>query len=386
MTAGYAYIIAARRSALGRPGGLHRNRRIEDLAAPIVLEAMADQNIAPARIDLLAMGNSTAGANPARVVALVAGLSDRSHAYTVDCQELSGLEAIIQAARTIASGDAQIAVAGGAEALSTAPWRIAKPRWLHMLPRFIPTAASHDAAPSGEAHVDFVNRLAAQQNLSRQRLDEFALAAHIRANVARESRRFVKEIVPLRAKPDEARDELVDDLEFDDLEAMPLLADDGTTTAGNLSPLADGAAFVIAVSEAVYADLGRPPALRFVGSSTASAQPDAPADASILATRSLAERVGLSELGSLSRVEFGEPSAAHALTFRAALDLGDNIFNIDGGELARGRPMGAAGAVLIVRLFTALVRNDDQSKRGARGLAVASASDGQAMAALFERA
>src|SRR5689334_5812316 len=132
-----AYIIAARRTALGRIGGLHRNRRIAELAAPVVVAALKDAGLGPERVDELIAGNTSEGGNPARLIALSAGLPETAAAHSVDRQCASGLDAILGAIRSVGVGDADVIVAGGAEAISTAPWRIAKPKSLYQLPHFM---------------------------------------------------------------------------------------------------------------------------------------------------------------------------------------------------------------------------------------------------------
>ena len=124
---GPAYIVAARRTALGRPGGLHKSRRIESLAAPVVLAALEDAKLEASAVEEIIFGNTTAGGNPARIVGLAAGLRDSVPALTVDRQCASGLDAILLGMRTVALGEARVVVAGGAESLSTAPWRVARP-------------------------------------------------------------------------------------------------------------------------------------------------------------------------------------------------------------------------------------------------------------------
>jgi len=115
------YIIAARRTAIGRIGGLHRLRRVEDLAAPVVEAVLKDTGVEASEVDEIIVGNCTAGDNPARLIALASGLPVTAMATTIDQQCASGLEAILAAARRIAAGEAEIVVAGGVESLSTAP-------------------------------------------------------------------------------------------------------------------------------------------------------------------------------------------------------------------------------------------------------------------------
>ena len=116
-----AYIVAARRSALGRIGGLHKSRRLEELTAPVVAAALADAKIAPDRVEEIIIGNASAGGNPARIIALAAGLPETAPALTLDRQCGSGLDAILTAVRTIAAGDADVIVAGGAESSRRRP-------------------------------------------------------------------------------------------------------------------------------------------------------------------------------------------------------------------------------------------------------------------------
>jgi acetyl-CoA C-acetyltransferase len=384
----HAYIIAARRSSVGRVGGLHRARRIEDLAAPVLTAALGDTGLGAGDIDLLVVGNATAGGNPARLVSLVSGLPDHVPALTVDRQEASGLEAILAALRAISTGDAEAAVAGGAEALSMAPWRIAKPRSMFQTPRFIGPADDESGALTNGI-VEATNALARRLGISRAQQDHAALAALSRAEAAREARRLTKEIVPLRSKPEEARDELSVALEIEDLEDQPPLAGDGTATALNTSQLGDGAAFVVAVSDTIYDRLGRPPALRLLASASTGAGADDPMAAPVAAVQRLARRIGEGTLqAALTRIELAEASAAQAIAIREALGLDDCRLNPEGGQLARGMPMGAAGAILVVRLFTGLVRTDAAAPgkgMGPLGLAVTPASGGQALAAVFER-
>jgi acetyl-CoA C-acetyltransferase len=132
-----AYIIAGRRSAIGRIGGLHKNRRIEDLCAPVVAAALQDSGVKPQEIEELIVGNATQGGNPARLIALAAGLPETVSATTIDRQCGSGLDAVLSAIRRVAAGDAEAIIAGGAETISTAPWRISKPKSLYQLPHFM---------------------------------------------------------------------------------------------------------------------------------------------------------------------------------------------------------------------------------------------------------
>jgi acetyl-CoA C-acetyltransferase len=379
-----AYIIAARRTALGRVGGLHRNRRLEELAAPVVIASLEDAKVKPADVEELILGNATAGGNPARLVALAAGLPEATSASTIDRQCASGLEAILAGIRLIGSGDAQVIVAGGAESLSTAPWRIAKPKSLYQLPQFIglepgmlTTSEDPDSFEASEA-------LARRLGISRAAQDEYALKSRLKAVQAREERRFVGEIVPIRANAEEARDQSAVDADAEDLQSqLPFVSDTGTITPGNASAYHDGAAFAVIVSEPVWRDLGSPPALRLVASASQGVSANEAVAAPIAAMRKLYKRLNGFDRSSLRTVETSESSAAQALALMAELKLDPSLVNPDGGAVARGHPFGASGAVIVTRLFTRLARQRKGDKPGC-GVAVQGATGGLGLAALFE--
>jgi acetyl-CoA C-acetyltransferase len=385
MTVGKAYIVAARRSAIGRLGGLHRNRKLEDLASPVLLQTLDDAGIEPARVDMLVLGNTTAGNNPARLLSLLAGLPDHSVALSIDRHNASGLEAIHEAVRRVERAEAEIAVAGGAESLSTAPWRLARPRTLFHMPRFIGLAQADNGEGGEQANVEAAEALAARLDIPRNVQDEYAITSHIRATLARDGRRFVREIVPLKSRPEEARDEMVDEPDIDDMESFPPILGEGTVTAGNTSMPADAAAFVVVVSEQTYQKLGRPPALVLEAAASIGVAPRADLEAPIIAVRKLAERYPTLPLAEQRAIELAETSAVQAIAFRNALGIADEVLNPDGGQIARGQPAGASSAVLAVRLFTRLVRDEAASLHGL-GVAVSGASGGQAIAAQFRRA
>jgi acetyl-CoA C-acetyltransferase len=380
------YIIAARRTAMGRIGGLHRLRRVEDLAAPVVEAVLKDASIEAEAVDEIIVGNCTAGDNPARLIALASGLPIAAMATTVDQQCASGLEAILAAARRIAAGEADVVVAGGAESLSTAPWRIAKPRSLFQTPYFIrpepmggPPMAEHVPHTSCE-------NLAERLGITRAAQDAWTFTSHAKATEAREGRRFVGEIVPLRSTTDEARDQSAVDPDVDDLADLePIAGDGGTLTAGNISALHDGAAFVVAVSEAEWERRGRPPALRPVVNAALGVEPGQEAEAPIAAVQKLYGRLNGLDRSTISIFELSEASAVQAIALCQQLGIDETKLNPDGGAVVRGHPLGASGAVLVTRLFSRLVRGEPRVKGTRYGVAALGANGGLALAALFER-
>jgi acetyl-CoA C-acetyltransferase len=379
-----AYIIAARRTALGRIGGLHRSRRLEDLAAPVIRACLEDAKVPAAVVEEFILGNATAGGNPARIISLASGLPETATASTIDRQCASGLEAILAGARLVAGGDARVVVAGGAESLSTAPWRIAKPRSLYQLPQFIGLEAGLASAGDDPERFGADEALARRLGISRRRQDEYALESRRKALRAREERRFVGEIVLLRSNADEARDESVMETDLDELaQEVPYLTDSATITPGNTSAFHDGAAFAVVVAEPVWRELGKPAGLRLVAAASQGVSPDDAAAAPIAAMEKLYSKLNGFNRSELKVIETSESSAAQALALIGQLRLDPDQVNPDGGALARGHPFGASGAVIVVRLFTRLARQSEARGR-AYGAAVQGAAGGLGVAALFE--
>lgn len=381
-----AYVVAARRSALGRVGGLHRSRRIDALAAPVIAATLADALVSPAEVDDMILGNATEGGNPARLVALAAGLAETVSATTIDRQCGSGLEAILAAHRLIVTGESRIVVAGGAESLSTAPWRIMRPRSLYQTPHFVRYEPAMTDSPDQPQPFEASEALARSYGITRAEQDEWALRDHGRAAQAREQRCFIGEIVPLRVNVEEARDESLGTPDCDDMaDAVPFLPDGGTLTPANTSAMHDGSAAAVVVGEEVWQRLGRPAALKLRTTASIGATPAEEAAAPITATRKLLARVnGALDHNDIGIVELSESSAAQAIAFARSLDLDPARINPDGGAIVRGHPFGASGAVLVARLFTRLVRHPagDPSRYG---LVCQGTIGGMGLAALFER-
>lgn len=378
-----SYIIAARRTALGRIGGLHRARRLDELAAPVITAALADAKLPATRVEELIVGNATQGGNPARIIALASGLPEHASATTVDRQEGSGLDALLTACRSIGAGEADVIVAGGAESLSTAPWRIAKPKSLYQLPHFMRLEPCETGGEEEPETIEAAEAVSKMLGISRAQQDAWAFRSHMKAEVARSDRRFVGEIVPLRANAEEARDQSAVEPDMSDLERMtPFVRPGGTLTPGNTSAMHDGAAFAVVASEGVWQELGRPKALRLVGSAAQGVPPQNEAVAPIEAMKKLYSRLQGFNPKDIGIVELAESSAAQALAFSATLGLDDAILNPDGGSVARGRPFGASGALLVVRLFSRMVRGETKGPR--HGVAALGALGGMGLAALFE--
>ncbi len=184
--------------------------------------------------------------------------------------------------------NAQAIVAGGAEAISMAPWRVAKPRNLQQLPRFLSYEPGSGEEREGPAHIESAEVLANKYGIGRAEQDAYALRSHLKAEQAREHKRFIGEIAPLRANPEEARDQSAVAPDFKDLAQLaPYMPPDGTLTPGNTSSLHDGAAVAVVVSKNVWTSLGKPRGLRLLAHAARGTSPDNEAAAPIEAMRKL---------------------------------------------------------------------------------------------------
>ena len=385
MSARRAIIIAARRTAIGKLGGLHKNRPIEKLAAPLIPALLLDAGLNREAIDEVIIGNAAGGGgNPARLIVLAAGLPDAVPALTLDRQCASGLDAIVMAARQIEAGAAHAIIAGGAESPSTAPWRIAKPSNPHtQLPQFFAQAMFAPGSAGHPSMIEAAENVARRFGIGRERQDAFALESHQLAVTAQAQGLIAAEILPLGDTEADRLDESPRAALQATLLARlkPLAARDGSVTAGNSCQINDGAALTVIVSEEVHRRLGSPPGLVFAGAASAGVDPRILGIAAVPAFEKLRARHGIAP-AELDAIELNEAFAAQVLATVDLLGLHPPAINTLGGALAYGHPYGASGAILVVRLFTRLVRNNTGSA-SRRGVAMIVAAGGVGTAALF---
>jgi len=372
-------IIAARRTAIGSVGGMHHARPVETLGAAAVMAALADSGLSAGDIDEVIMGNAAGGGgNPARLIALSAGLPESVPAITVDRQCASGLDAIVYGARLIQTGAVEAVIAGGAESPSTAPWRVEKPASLYRgLPRFYGEARFAPGAAGDRQMMEAAETVARECGISREAQDAYALSSHERAVAATEAGRFDVEIVSVGggAERDEGPKPR---LKPQTLARAAALLPDGTVTAGNSCPVSDGAAAVVMVSPSLHARLGHPPGLAFVDAATGGVDPDRLGLGAVPAVERLRVRLGAG-WDDLSAIEFNEAFASQVIATMQSLDLPTVATNPHGGAIALGHPYGASGAVLVIRLFSRMVRTCNAGF----GLAMLAAAGGLGVAAAF---
>ena len=374
-------LVAARRTPIARVGGSLAKLDVTALSAPVLkalVDDLASLGCSDIDIDEVVLGNCTGpGGNPARVALLAAGLGVEVPGVTVDRQCGSGLEAIAVAAHRVLAG-ASCVLAGGVESASTAPQRYALQADGSRAPydraRFAPDEhGDPDMGPAAEA-------LAAAAGVTRERQDAYALRSHQRAVLAADQGRFAAELVPVGGVVADERPRR--GLSTDLLSRFkPAFAAGGTVTVGNSCGVNDGAAALAVVDEETRQRLGLP-GLAVRAYASYGVDPRLPGRGPVPAVLGVLAAAGLF-VRDVGAVEITEAFAAQVLACTDALGLDPMSDTVcaEGGAIALGHPWGASGALLVVRLFSQMVRQD-----GPRwGLATCAIGGGQGVAMLVER-
>lgn len=383
-------LLAWARSPVAPVGGALSHLQVHELGAP-VLAALLTQTGLPAKaIDAVVLGNALgAGGNPARMLALAAGLPDACAAHTIDTQCCSGLDAIAMAVGLLQSGQAEVVIAGGAEAWSRSPIRQTRPQHKdehpqsYERPPFAPDPARDpDMLQSA---VDY----ALQQGYTRAQQEHYAVQSHQRAIAAQAQ--LATEIIPIAGLKHDAYPRL---LKAERAARMPVVAqaqsagEQSTIAAHALSTLtvsckADGAALVLLATDEACARYGLAPRARWLASASIGAAPETPLLAAIAATRKVLARGGYaaqslskSELTAqdlsaleLASLELHDAFAVQGLAFCDAFALAPEQINTEGGGLARGHPIGASGAIALVRCLAQLERRAQPQALGLASIA-----------------
>ncbi|WP_431999171.1 thiolase family protein [Streptomyces sioyaensis] len=352
------YVVDAVRTPVGKYGGALATVRPDDLAAG-ALRALLDRTprLDPARIDDVFLGNANGAGeenrNVARMALLLAGLPVTVPGVTVNRLCGSGMEAVIQAYRSIAVGDASIALAGGVESMSRAPWVLPKPArafpaghqelfsttlgWRMVNPKM----PDRWTVPLGEG----AELVADRHGITREAQDAFALASHHKAARAWRDGLFDSEVVPVEGV-DLTRDESIRDTTSRHALATlpPVFRQTGSVTAGNSSPLSDGAAALLLTDAAGLEATGREPLARISACAVSGVEPQFFGTGPVEAVRRALTKAGR-DVDALTAVELNEAFAAQALAcLRAWPGLDPAVVNPRGGALALGHPLGASGA------------------------------------------
>lgn len=386
-----AVIVAASRTAVGRSKkGTTRNWRSDDMAAAVIENLMAKaEALSPEDIDDViigcAMPEGSQGLNFARTIALRAGLPVEIPGMTVNRFCSSGLQTIAIAAERIIANGADCIIAGGAETMSLVPmtgYRISpNPYMVENMP---------------EVYMNMIltaEQVASEFEVSRQAQDEFALRSHKKAAAAYEVGRFSDEIVPIEVEEvSQGRNGITrQTVTFDrdehlrpdtTLEALSKLKSvfklNGTVTAGNASPLSDGAAAVIVMERSKAESLGLVPLLRFVGFNVVGVRPEIMGIGPVAAVPKVLKRTGM-DLSDIELIELNEAFAAQSVAVIRELSLDEDITNVNGGAIALGHPLGCTGAKLTVQLLHEMKKRDVQL-----GMVTMCIGGGMGAAGIFE--
>ncbi len=394
----HVFVVDAVRTPIGKHNGALRTVRADDLGAIAIRALLERTAVEGAKVDELYFGCANQAGednrNVARMALLLAGLPESVPAATVNRLCGSGLEALINGARMIQAGEADIVIAGGVESMTRAPWSMPKPAegfptgkwdlfdtslgWRYPNPKL---AALFPLEQMGET----AENVAEQWKISRADQDAFAFGSHQRAVAAQKEGRFAAELVPVELAQKKGPPVTVSADEGpradSTLEKLATLKaafrDGGTVTAGNSSTLNDGAAAVLLMSEAALG--GRTPLARYVSSGTAGVSPRVMGIGPVPASKKALARAGWTA-AQLDLIELNEAFAAQSLACLRDLGLDPAKVNVNGGAIALGHPLGMSGARIVATLLHAM------KARGAKkGLATMCIGVGQGIAATFER-
>lgn len=376
-----AVIVSAVRTAVGRAvKGSTRGLRPEAMGVAVIQEVLrrAGGSLRPEQVDDVIMGcampEGAQGLNMARLLALAAGLPDSVPAVTVNRFCSSGLQSIAQASERIIAGGADVIIAGGVESMSAVPMR-----GFHIAP----DPALMARLPEAYMNMGLTaERVAAQYGVSRSAQDEFALGSQQRAAAAQDAGKFHDEIIAVELEQAgrlEADEHPRRDTTLAGLAALrPAFKQGGTVTAGNSSPLSDGAAAVLVMERSVAEAHNMRPLLRFVTFAVAGVPPELMGIGPVKAVPKALVRAGLT-LADMDLIELNEAFAAQAIAVTQALRLPADKLNVNGGAIALGHPLGCTGAKLTVQLLHEL-----QRRQARYGLVTMCIGGGQGAAGIFE--
>lgn len=349
-----AVIIEAKRTPIGRYGGVLKHLEPEDLLKPLIQELIDLHADIPLHIDDVIIGNTVGnGGNIARKSLLHAGLPLQIPGMTVDRQCGSGLEAINIACRLIQSGAGSIYLAGGVESVSRAPWKIQKPQSLYekQPPEIYERAPFTPAEYGDPSMLEAAENVAQMYQISRERQDNWA--ARSQHLYHQHQTEIGREITPLKVHGEmlETDESPKQNITAERLGRLKTIFPNGTVTVGNACPKSDGAALALVMSKTKAKELGLVPTLRFVDSEVAGVNPKVLGIGPVPAAEHALERQGWS-VSDLDWTAFNEAFSSQVLASIDLLSLQEAKVNPYGGALAEGHPYGASGANLIARLVT----------------------------------
>jgi acetyl-CoA C-acetyltransferase len=387
------YLVSCCRTAVGSFGGSLKDTPAAQLGSIVAKAALERAGLSPDKLDEVMFGcilTAGLGQNVARQVSIGAGIPNEVPAYTVGMVCGSGMKSVIEAARAIGSGDADIVLAGGAENMSAAPYATPSARWgarmgnVNMVDTMVNDGLT-DAFNNYHMGITAEN-ICDQWNITREELDAFALSSQDKAAKAIATGRFNDEIVPV---PIKVKKDIVD-FKVDEfpratsMEALgklaPAFKKDGRVTAGNSSGINDGAAAIILASGDAVKKYNLKPLMKLVSWGQGGVDPKIMGTGPIPASRNAMAKANLT-IGDIDLIEANEAFAAQSIAVARDLGFDMSKVNLNGGALAIGHPVGASGARIIVTLIHEMLKHDDCK----RGLATLCIGGGMGVATIWEK-
>ncbi len=386
-------IVSACRTAIGKFGRGLVGVPAPRLGAAVVKESMKRAGISSEEVEEVIMGNvlsSGLGQNPARQAAIFAGVPHHVGSLTMNKVCGSGLKAIMLAAQAVKAGDADVIVAGGMESMSNSPYLVRNLRWglKYGDARLIDAMISDGLWDIyNEFHMGMTGELIAQKyGISRAQADEFAFKSHMKAIHAMKERLFEEEIIPVEIERESGETVLFKtdecaraDTTVEKLSSLkPVFRPDGILTAGNSSQLSDGAAAAVVMSEDGARKRGVKPLARIVGYNTGGTKPELVMEAPIPTVRALLNKLRLG-IDDIDLFEHNEAYSTASVVVREQLGVREDRFNVNGGAVAMGHPIGCSGARIAATLAYSLKRMGKK-----RGLVTLCLGGGNAVAMVIE--
>ncbi len=386
-------LAGACRTAIGTMGGTLSTTPAPDLGTIVIKEALKRTGIRPEQVDEVYMGcviQAGLGQNPARQAAVNAGIPVEVPATTINVLCGSGLHCVNLAAKLIASGDADIIVAGGMENMSKAPYLLYDARFGYrmgaaMMDDALLRDALHDAF--GGYHMGMTaENVAEDWGLTRQQLDEFATWSQNKCEKAQAEGRFKDEIVPVEVK--KKKETIIFDTDEGSRKGVtvegisklrPAFKEGGIVTAANSSGINDGAAAIIVMSEEKAKELGITPMGTWIGGELAGVEPRIMGVGPVASTRKVMKKTGY-QISDFDLIEANEAFAAQSVAVGHDLGFDMDKLNVNGGAIALGHPVGASGCRILVTLLHEMAKRDAK-----KGLATLCVGGGMGCSAIVTR-
>ncbi|MCK9322666.1 MAG: acetyl-CoA C-acetyltransferase [Candidatus Methanomethylophilaceae archaeon] len=362
-----AVILSAARTPIGKYGKTLMDIKATELGAIAVREAVSRAGLVPTDIEECIMGNVLSaglGQNPARQAAIGAGLPVEIGSYTVNAVCGSGLKAVMNAADAVKAGEYNVLATGGMESMSNAPYIIKGARWgLKMNDQPMVDDMVYDGLWDifNNQHMGFTGEIVAERfNVTRQDADQLSYDSHMKANKAQVAGKFQKEIVPVTIKSKKG------DVIFDQDEGIrpdttmetlgklkPVFKQDGIVTAGNSSQLSDGGSAIIVASRSYAEEHGIKPIASIIAYGERGVLPERIMEAPIPTTQYVLKKAGMT-IDDIDIFEHNEAFASASCAVKKELHVPDDVFNVNGGAVALGHPIGCSGSRLLTSLIYSL--------------------------------